>query len=372
MLAWFSRFFFLTRALIAMRLTLASTVLLSAIFPGLTREITDVEKQLNHAPSLQLDKITSSTDGSSNLRRSHVKKSTVSMIATVGFRPHFNAEDLALRNKNLADAQTMKECIPTSEDPDVGILSCGEGQFCQESVESKLGGVCSAISRRTARISTLQYCDPLCRCTANTTSPTGYIKCSYRPLSSTTNGCITLCSQYVCAKKAWTVTYVNGTETEYKLCFYLTQPYKKTICQYQTASNGFTSGSTCTYTINGASCNVCHSGTYHDCTNVGGIKGIFGAPVVEAYFLKTGPFCTPTSPVASPSSPPPPPTSPVAPPPMNGGGANPKGGKKGQKISSPPAPVAPPPPTSPVPQSPPTTTTATGGPPKGANKKGKH
>ena len=38
--------------------------------------------------------------------------------------------------------QDTKYCIPSSNDPDIGILSCGQGMFCKPSEDSFLGGQC--------------------------------------------------------------------------------------------------------------------------------------------------------------------------------------------------------------------------------------
>lgn len=45
----------------------------------------------------------------------------------------------------------MKDCEPMLDDPDVGILSCDDSQYCSKSADSTLGGFCSSISEVLAR-----------------------------------------------------------------------------------------------------------------------------------------------------------------------------------------------------------------------------
>ena len=41
------------------------------------------------------------------------------------------------------ESNAAKECDPTKFDADIGVLSCGEDSYCQESPSSSLGGVCA-------------------------------------------------------------------------------------------------------------------------------------------------------------------------------------------------------------------------------------
>jgi hypothetical protein len=49
--------------------------------------------------------------------------------------------------KNVPFAQNMKACDPSSNDPDIGILSCDAGYECVSDQDATLGGLCTSISR---------------------------------------------------------------------------------------------------------------------------------------------------------------------------------------------------------------------------------
>jgi hypothetical protein len=49
--------------------------------------------------------------------------------------------------KNVPFAQTMKACDPSSNDPDIGILSCDAGYECVFDQDTASGGLCTSISR---------------------------------------------------------------------------------------------------------------------------------------------------------------------------------------------------------------------------------
>jgi hypothetical protein len=49
--------------------------------------------------------------------------------------------------KNVPFAQNMKACDPSSNDPDIGILSCDAGYECVSDEDSASGGRCTSISR---------------------------------------------------------------------------------------------------------------------------------------------------------------------------------------------------------------------------------
>jgi hypothetical protein len=46
------------------------------------------------------------------------------------------------QNSNSKSPKDFQECDPESDEPDVGVLSCGAGRYCVESDESKIGGFC--------------------------------------------------------------------------------------------------------------------------------------------------------------------------------------------------------------------------------------
>ena len=316
-----------------MRYTVVVVTFLARVIPTLQQEYEDKGNEVNqHVPKLE-HKTAKAADnhGSGNLR-SPFKK-------TLMARPHVNTNDRILKNKSSSDRDDTRECRLTSEDADVGLLSCGEGYYCQESPESKLGGICSAVTRKGSRSLNpysinpdycttqenagfynitdcipLRKCPPSCVCTATESAPTGYIKCLE------TYVCQTACGVDIYFSKELTLVYVDSKEIELQICYDVTKPYTARICRqepidmfvanYFFPSNYFTlPGAPCTYTINGAQCNACSFNKYVDCTNISeeiniagesnffgafrinGIKGPFGSAFVAALQTPSGPLC---------------------------------------------------------------------------------
>ena len=292
-----------------MRLTITAATLLSQVLPAFTKEYVETtgNKKLSSVRQQKLIVQKATTDASKDevMPMRFPKRLRHSLVAS---RHEVTADNEILTNKTSLDPSIrVVECDPTLEEADVGILSsltCGEGQVCQESSESKLGGVCSAVARD------LITCPSYCTCTS-----------AYKSCHKTYQGVI--CGKKVYDTYVRTLTYSAGNPSSYQRCYTFTQPYTAKICYY------FYYGKKgCALKVNGVSCNSCQVHAHFDCSNIpnGLSSGYYGMPIIQALQMKIGPFCTsappptntpPTSPVAPPTRPPPPvapPTPPVAPP----------------------------------------------------------
>lgn len=83
----------------------------------------------------------------SKLKHSRRRRATRS---NVSLQQEKRSPGLRSQRKVLENSSTHLEyrssnvlCNPTSTDPDVGILSCGEGRFCQSTASSSIGGLCT-------------------------------------------------------------------------------------------------------------------------------------------------------------------------------------------------------------------------------------
>ena len=279
-----------------MRLTLASVTLLFQAFSAFPREHADADNKISDVQKLvkaQANAVLSA--GGVNRRRLYGNRMQRSLLRA---QAHRNSRDLSLKNKVSNHVTTMKECNPISEDADVGILSCGRGQYCKPNESSELGGVCSAVERKLFFGYIPNSCPKYCNCTVSSKSNTGYITCPYFY-------CGTFClNQTICAYETKTQYFVKGVAGNYEDCFYFSKPYRVSSCY-------ISSGNKCTYKIDNVTCNYCHQGGAIDCTNVPkGQKSGYSLPIVTAWNRQGGPFCTPTAP-----PPVPPPTPPPVPPP---------------------------------------------------------
>ena len=172
------------------------------------------------------------------------------------------------------DDDLIKECDPLSDDADIGILSCGEGRYCQANEDFKLGGICSATAvSRDLSIQGVQSSDFTCTGTTstsqcdcsnfNSSTLSGPISCEYKPYECF--GCPTYC---LSAKK--TATFATGKKLEaVTYCVFFKIPYHVKYCYYYMSA----SSPICVMSINDVNCSSC-SKTYFDCTNIPkGMKG---------------------------------------------------------------------------------------------------
>lgn len=118
-----------------MKLAIATGVLAQAL-PTLSRKATNLVHQESHD---SLAKTLSSIGKDSDV--SSVKDHT-RRRAMLENLPFSTVGPLTNPRRRVNKQDTTKYCNPISSDPDVGILSCGPGMFCQRSEDSLLGGQC--------------------------------------------------------------------------------------------------------------------------------------------------------------------------------------------------------------------------------------
>ena len=160
--------------------------------------------------------------------------------------------------KNVYYKEPVKECDPMSEDPDVGILSCGSDLHCYETADSKLGGVCLPIAH--ARKLSASGSVTLSSCTnttgnLNVTNFTGSISCDVQSYQCP-------CSDY-CFSSTATFRFLSGTDQSNTVCLYFKKPYAANVCYSYIFST-----KACAYSINGTDCTSCVPSSSFDCTNV--------------------------------------------------------------------------------------------------------
>ena len=282
-----------------MRLTVASTLLLSQSLPGSSASgFTGVELNSVTADSSRNVFRTITQDGPQlPTRRTDLPGLITNLDRTTLLKnkPSIRKED-----------SLLKECNPNSEDPDVGILSCGDRQFCEESPNSKLGGVCYTIvatrELSSSQRNTSYFCNNThqqylhCDCTnLNETTNAGTITCAH-PYHC--NGCPPYCSSYNLQ-----VAFSSAENASIGVaCLYLMTPYAVKVCYSYAYGTG-----ACVYAINGVDCQFCNS-TYFDCTNIPhGLKGTntyssYALPILRAFHgLNPNTTCPPQN---APSRPP--------------------------------------------------------------------
>ena len=272
-----------------MRLTIAVAALLSQVLPASTEVLTS---------DIQHNVIIKSVESSGkNLGGIHWTLAKSSTIQDPGKRIFKNAaiypnrlqiDDTLLKNKYSHDweqTNSIKECDPKSEDPDVGILSCGAGQYCKEQKDLTFGGVCAAIATtRELSGSGLYYyfCKNsnqtlTCDCSnVDATTQAGVIRCfeAYHCVG---------CPEYCFTYNSTIVLSTGDTLSTFSDYIDAKKPYQLKFHYYLNYSNG-----ECVYTINGVNCTSCNT-SYFDCTNIPkGLKGentagSYALPVLIAY-----------------------------------------------------------------------------------------
>lgn len=204
-------------------------------------------------------------------------------------------KNLASRRGALKNFMTHESPFSSQEcDPDLGLLSCGFGNFCQESTESSLGGECVQIANsesgrdlqevdasNSTEVSVLaQLCDPSspefgsfeCDCADwNLSNVTGTVSCNLTDYSCNEN-CTDTC--YAADFKYFT----DGSEIVLDYCYHFLKPFEQSFCF------GFSNDRTCQIELDGTTCSSCNT-TYRlncetgscvnepcanfDCNNVG-------------------------------------------------------------------------------------------------------
>lgn len=176
-----------------------------------------------------------------------------------------------LRNLFSQDSFLKGEC-----DPDVGLLACGFGQFCQSSSESTRGGLCvplpgTAITRdlQIANPITLTenctdclrgpaaYCDPIsplygkftCDCENwNVSSKIGKIACELSPYECNAN-----CTE---SSSCYSVDFdfvTDGSNFAYQYCYQFRSPVNQSFCF------GYKNDKTCHIAVDGTLCTSCNT-----------------------------------------------------------------------------------------------------------------
>lgn len=177
----------------------------------------------------------------------------------------------------------LKECDPTDKGADVGILSCGSGRICMESVESALGGYCTMeeMSRHLQGNSTLisdlnDICygpDAYATCTCegvDVEAYTGSISCSYVP---SCRDAPNTCGDNVtfCYTQTYDLTIMDQYSGSAKSCYFFYEPKQMSYCFSLTIPSDGTP-EFCEIEVDGTKCNSCASvdqyydGAYSSCT----------------------------------------------------------------------------------------------------------
>lgn len=118
-----------------MKLAIATGILAQAL-PTLSQKNAEL---LSPESRGSLAKIISSNDKDSHVSLVKGKNRRRAVLKTL---PSTRRGLLTNQERRVNKQATTKYCNPVSEDPDVGILSCGPGMFCQPNKDSLLGGRC--------------------------------------------------------------------------------------------------------------------------------------------------------------------------------------------------------------------------------------
>jgi hypothetical protein len=213
-----------------------------------------------------------------------VKKLNRGKKSSLFGRQRVSANQGILKNI-LASQEGTVECDPASSDADVGLLSCGMGNYCMESQDSKLGGFCVESPMAFDRdlqdepdVLPAQYCnesspvfgDFECDCDEfDVANNTGTLSCDVE-----VNYCF---EAYGCDDTCANANFTYSTDGEsfsYTACFDFFSPYEQKFCYYITSSAlGITD---CEISLNNELCTSCSTSSpldpecgQFDCENVG-------------------------------------------------------------------------------------------------------
>jgi hypothetical protein len=242
----------------------------------------------------------------------------------------------ALKNTNK-----KVECDPSSEELDVGVLSCGMGKYCEESTDSLLGGLCEKVEQVSSFSRILDgeyesystyYCDTMnCDCDLlDRETATGKVVCN------TYADCCAPDDAF-CASTTYTINLVNDERLSWTGCYDFTVPYSRSVCRVLGFSND--EPETCEWSVDDETCTSCNllldnegyvvydneelAYTVFDCTNVGvdeaiaGDSSEFGPLPIHDMFLdiEADLVCPEVAPNSAPAAAPPtsaPPTASTA------------------------------------------------------------
>jgi hypothetical protein len=228
-----------------------------------------------------------------------VKKLKRGKKASLFGRQRVSANQGILKNI-LASQEGTVECDPASSDADVGLLSCGMGNYCMESQGSDLGGFCvespiafdrdlqANATNGTSETSDEteggagQYC--------NESSPYfGYLDCNCDEFDVANNTGTLSCDIYknycfgaygcneTCANSSLTYSTDGEESSRYIACYDFFSPYEQRFCYYYTSALGETG---CAISLDEEFCTSCSTTNItsfydsevcndFDCENVG-------------------------------------------------------------------------------------------------------
>jgi hypothetical protein len=204
----------------------------------------------------------------------------------------------ALKNTKHSSSRVNKkaECDPSSEELDVGVLSCGTGKYCEESTDSLLGGFCEVEVSSFSRILdgeeetySAYYCETHayrlgCNCDSfDRETETGRIVCNpYADCCAPDDA--------FCATATYNIDVIADVRSSWTGCYDFTAPYSRSVCRVLGFSND--EPETCEWSVDDETCTSCNllldnegyvvfdtkqlAYTVFDCTNVGVDEAIAG------------------------------------------------------------------------------------------------
>ncbi len=278
-----------------MRFAAASTVLASTL-PGIVRPLGVVQAHVDHEDLLQ-----------SNLYKRVSERKILSKKTATSQRRHAGRGRL-LKTLMSDGGYGSNEC-----NPDVGLLACGFGQFCDGSLDSALGGTCVSLPRFERRLQTdfgqanasvapsdptdseisspitsspvtgntsqtisptlgnatdvspasgpWVYCDPSspfygnleCECQEwSIENQTGSIICKLKPETcdeECENTCYSIDFHYIS----------NGSDFSYRYCYQFVQPIEQQFCF------GYSNDRTCLLSLDDTICSSCYTSYRLNC-----------------------------------------------------------------------------------------------------------
>lgn len=192
------------------------------------------------------------------------------------------------KRRSLSRTEKKIECDPSSQELDIGILSCGIGKYCDESTESSLGGLCvdheneasSSVNRMLQDDALTPYCSGgdlymsyNCNCQAvDNITGTGEVFCTpYEDCCSVVDGE----NSTVCRTLTYNITFAERAVEAFETCYDITQPYARSACVTTYYSNS--TDATCAWMIDDDICSSCTPSGINrsacqefDCTNIPG------------------------------------------------------------------------------------------------------
>jgi hypothetical protein len=176
-------------------------------------------------------------------------------------------KNIVKQSPSLSGTEKKMECDPSSQELDIGILSCGKGQYCDERTESSIGGLCvvnedeaSSFTRMlqddlTPYCSGDLYISHNCNCQAvDNTTGTGEVICTpYENCCSVADG-----ESLICRTLTYNITFVDRAFGSFETCYDFTQPYARSACVTTYYSTDLNPNNTCAWIIDDERCSSCN------------------------------------------------------------------------------------------------------------------